>query len=1385
MSAKLKIDPYHAAIMLDVSGTGKTGYRGIDIAYRTYMKTGSVVLPLSSKGTIVYTLEGSEVLEEDAKLRKKAEKYVFALTVSVTGAREGEIITGVRPKMTQGAVIRIADGIAPPSADDLDAIRSFPDLWKRFIDKLATLDFFANLSDVQRAVWLSDHERVGEYDIADAPVVKGISETYMQIFDVGKSKLLSIEGDVLNELLTGNDIRIDGAWKGSAIRNLLPKKPGTKPKRHTYIFYAHYWKVSASYKESDHFDGPVYDTSLREFVYADPSDKVFILDGLAASYVLKKKTTQKARRYEVGSKQDIGLFDLANANRQIPKYFDILIDVFGETQDDINTIVAGCKNFTAATYKSLLQKLVRYAAIDVRVGGEDKIINSKTVLRVVFTLLLTHPGGFLPDIKRFVSGQESALKRLMITIIEDSYHPNPRDLLHLAMLSLLSQRIVGWKLGEKDFIFAIGMCDAGLEERATFKHGIAEGLTLEPYVVSADPTNPKLTWQNISAILDEVKSFETDEAMVRYIAKVGGTVIKNQNDVLERPKVMDLFHCIDQHSAPEIAYLLPVHIVERFRGGTKDAPIRGSPSAKGTKGAKDKGYGSEPYWGLFKTIFRNITGVNSRRKTTGLSGHMPMGQQDFYEAVKNAQKLVLLAKQHDPLPFPTTPISTHHVSWKMDRSWIAGLVGPIFVPGKPPAMVTMKPDDPYQMVAIRRPARGMKDDDAILSDERIEEAISAAHRHLSVTGASLNVAHAPVDWLSKYILKLDMTTEEPKLVFYDPPHPRTLYEWKDIECVEDDVNVYRPPWTDGRSILGGTQGKSRIGDEKMGPKNNELNLPIPGIPTWNDVLTHGGTDGIVENAGYLLGEILKKYNITTIRRALSYIASNRANIEVARLSKSGGGTAQAVILEDVGAYQILLYISGLYPKAMQRESGYVSKFIIKYAPLMAEVKSILRNAIIQSPGVLPLVPGMKTETEWGHIEDTTTRIPYAYQDDTVNEMKEKREAGKKGHFIWIPGGMGKTMIVLSYLKDLIDSGKAPKYVVYTLPSSAIKSIFTELGYFGFWINYMRPIGEWKKAPFTAEYSSEAGHDTMLEGYINVIEHDDLRKAQDELVSKASDSIFIIDEVHKALNDSKRTDTALSISRLSIDFIAMTGTPIVDTNTYKLIWWLEQIVEFEVNDKNFWVAANGMIAKKVNTGVLVHRKDVVAEMTAGEIKKYHSLVPKAMGGTNTRPSDKDIREAFDISYQPCDREMVRQALEYFDDGVMMVSRSVAHQATLKSLLIKAGVAEDDVYALGSGESIFMTDEAVEAGDIPDYKIVIVTKRQAEGYTLTRMRTFITSVYPSNNATREQLELRINRISQHAEEITYITIHSGILTYVLQRHKDAASISAVLSAIAKEI
>ncbi|MDD4930722.1 MAG: Hint domain-containing homing endonuclease [Candidatus Colwellbacteria bacterium] len=380
-----------------------------------------------------------------------------------------------------------------------------------------------------------------------------------------------------------------------------------------------------------------------------------------------------------------------------------------------------------------------------------------------------------------------------------------------------------------------------------------------------------------------------------------------------------------------------------------------------------------------------------------------------------------------------------------------------------------------------------------------------------------------------------------------------------------------------------------------------------------------------------------------------------------------------------------------------------------------------------------------------------------------------------------------TLIVMNFLSWLKSMKKLSKYILYTLPPSAIESVVHEIQAFGLEINYIIPLKsiKGKKIPKGVTVTQEC---VLVPYAVNIIAHDHLRRCSDELLSYASECTFLVDEVHKGLNETKRTSTLLDIARLSRIFVAFTGTPVIDNKIYKLIWWLEQIVEFEVNLGNFWVSANSMVARKISTGVRVIRKEVVAKFKDDELSEYKKLVPVAMGGENKYASNTDFNDAYKLCCNvTASRRMIEETMAALgeDKGVMLVAQNRSHQDRLKDMLVDEGVKEKDIFILTGNNSIFLTDEAVKKKIIHDYKVVIVPMNKPEGYTLTRLTVMVTCVYPSNEATREQIEGRINRISQAAEEIEIIVVHCGILTYILKNHNQAKSLSIALSDMAKKL
>ena len=97
-----------------------------------------------------------------------------------------------------------------------------------------------------------------------------------------------------------------------------------------------------------------------------------------------------------------------------------------------------------------------------------------------------------------------------------------------------------------------------------------------------------------------------------------------------------------------------------------------------------------------------------------------------------------------------------------------------------------------------------------------------------------------------------------------------------------------------------------------------------------------------------------------------------------------------------------------------------------------------------------------------------------------------------------------------------------------------------------------------------------------------------------------------------------------------------------------------------------------------------------------------------------------------------------------------------------------------------------DGSATATAAPDRRprIVIVPQDCDTGWTGTWCTVLLTGAYPSNQARREQMEGRINRAICQRGVRWIERLHAGILTYMLQRHLAAQSLSQALAHVARE-
>jgi hypothetical protein len=293
---------------------------------------------------------------------------------------------------------------------------------------------------------------------------------------------------------------------------------------------------------------------------------------------------------------------------------------------------------------------------------------------------------------------------------------------------------------------------------------------------------------------------------------------------------------------------------------------------------------------------------------------------------------------------------------------------------------------------------------------------------------------------------------------------------------------------------------------------------------------------------------------------------------------------------------------------------------------------------------------------------------------------------------------------------------------------------------------------------------------------------------------------------------------------------MTGTPVVDSRAHSLRRWLALCVGFPVTGRNHWVAANAMVARLSRTVVKVRETESEVQMTTEQTKEMIRLLPPRLGGTAHHP---DWMQAYRASQRCCTAALVRtthdiiyaprgpkpedlnvpldpdphqyacactaaaepsEALfRHLEQRVLLVAERQAHAVELVLKLLSAGVPAPDLFCIGGRRPKELPAEVRHAGSVcitreslerPKPRICVVPIRYCEGYSLTWMTALVTGVYPSNQARREQMRGRVNRVGCARLHRTITTLHAGITTRMLRYHRDAANLQQALRYISQD-
>ena len=1177
----------------------------------------------------------------------------MSLVISYTGVRSGEYIVGAdHSKQCKGSLMQIR-GTYPPSKHWVSQLSPV-----QLRDQLTNYGFFRSKTSEQRLSWLLDNGTTNE-DL----YLEDIPDLHVKIIRFeGEFIVNSLSEEQINQLIAGNPDDPDGFWPIREVFDMFPRNPRSKAKKHTLVFRPNNWALQLDrISQISSYTGIHLNVESGAIAYGSISNSGFMFKVAGTS-----ATSSFAKDICIVSNQ-------SNTIRLTYEHLESLcrsLDLNTDIMREISLIISW---FSPSVHKSLIQKLIRTRSVQVRY--REKLYPSREFLATSFCMLMVHPGVFNPDIQRFVSGIESALKRLAVAICEDSYLESPLMLSSLLAGAWIVQNesTSGWIPSDSIIQLWIRAGLDALKDSRMFQYDWHK----TSGVISQ--------WDNWSMnyyLLDIIRSFNSDIQMFLSIADHHGVsreVLPVQSNI-----TMPVVHCIDHHSYTGIAHYISLNCLP------------------------------ESYSGLFTRIWNEVVGYNSRKDAIS-----PFDSpSEFQLMIRQMQEYVWLAYSQSPQSIDRGNESTISFPYRMSESWLASFIGPFEYRLKSGiAIVVMHPDNLLEFTVVKRPSRG-KDPHPELSEEDKSRVIEQFKKSLT---SGIKLANVPATL---------------------PTFKDTIVYLKDDEYyIQFAGSKVAIPWTNAINLT--------------------ITLPVHSIRVENyltSALNQTGT-GMVECAPEFLEKFIRTMPVNALKRTLIYISDYGRTVELYHIGRDGKGTEYSVSIDDIWVHHLLCAICAWYPGALEISGG---KFKVKNGPVMWMIANVIRSksgsSLSNDNGLWP-VPIPETRRLWDH------------QIDAIQRLVNSRLQGKKLRIIWITPGLGKTAIITNYISRLIQEKKMLKWCLYTLPPSALESIQKEFMALGLPYRHIDMR------------ESAKGDKRIVPWVVNFVFHDHLRMADLDFIKECGPNLlFINDEFHKTIaTKTIRTSVALEVAHVSTDVICLTGTLIKDTSVEPLIAWISQSVDFEITPKNYWVAVSSIISRKIETKTVVERLVVESNMTPSERSEYYSLVPSAMGGTAT---SINFKRAVELSYHAISREILSQTMYYVNlgMGVFVIARNIAHQKYLRDTFVQAGVPWVQLIEKDNYVSYTPTHPPIGT-TVPN--IIITTPKDAEGYNLSRYTICITGVYFSNEATREQLERRINRIDQTSPVIRIVIIHSGIVSYIHLNYEKARSLRQALLGFARDV
>ena len=1028
---------------------------------------------------------------------------------------------------------------------------------------------------------------------------------------------------------------------------------------------------------------------------------------------------------------------------------------------------------------SILQKTIRRRAVQVDVRNVG-IVSGQDVIRALVWALASPecPPVYKPDLHKNVRAITQLFKRAGIIGAEDA-HLAANEVCSLLTCALLSSIAPTWRPGPKVMQHLLTLLLTA--------HGQAECWEYDAVNTHAD--DERVAWNRrpstysgadewwcAAVLLKTLGGMEGDQRMLRDLALTGGRT--------ERTGIFDpssTVGCPDPCMPGEVGcdiHIEPTTIAYVEYSSTHSPDVLETLPASGA-----------PYKGVLFDAFRHLSGQNPRRGWQ-LDQPLTKTQQRLLETMR----AIYDSRHNGCAPSPASGTGTGTLNLVLSPAMLAGMVSAQLVRIGKRTFVVCLHGNTLEPSVTTKPSRNKSSQVKPTSEERDKA-----------------VAKAMEEW------------EKPAIVAHKKSLPAA--------CTRAEV----------RLNAAGQWELRRTAQDSWAPWTSVATRTV----TYTGLQTVPNDTTIWQ----ALQTCRSHWNAIVLQRLVVLLQTNDATVAPPSVQRDGSGSKTPAMAVDAFVYQVLNTLSQHFPDVLRRVS------LFKYrAP-----DDLLRGHLLHG------VRSALQRLDQGHAL-THQLPPLSMPHDSLTDSQQRTVQHLVNHYgqpelpliayLLASTGYGKTRCALA-VYQILQASASPhlhklsgKGLLWTVPKTAFFTIAKDM------VRTQMPSGTiFIVRPYTRTKATKSPPiPAELRGYVQyvyvgdpepfcfagkmvLIDHDDLRRSMPVLLREIGNLMFVVDEAHKVLNATLRTQCARLLIASACCTLMMSATPVLNTDMAPLAELLNGTVPFRVCTSTALYAAVAtiVVGDTAPPGRRVHL-DVDANHRLTERDKVRmatQIAPRhcAFLGlpSPSVPPILNYRQALDTSVVAARAEMcaivthlmqlhttmsVRDALrieqsiqERYPDAdsvppyqemtrlphrVLLVA-SDAHVALQywDTLVQQNGVPAGDILLVGTKydssdvarrpglravATVDFTEQSTEpGGEFAERtpRVLIVPKRVCAGWNGGGCTVLVRTWEPSNQADRTQMDGRIHRMNGVRQLRWYVHVVAGLMPVMLQYHNLAAS------------